>query len=111
MTVTTESVRHLHRPRVYVPDPTNVVSLYTLSHLLRAQEEFHIYFQGAEEEGTEDEELVKRICPRAVKEVGAIAKGMERSVLFLREGMDMNALKAPVEGYHPQIPSLYHSLN
>lgn len=100
MTVTTESVRHLHRPRVYVPDPTNVVSLYTLSHLLRAQEEFQIYFQGAEEEGTEDEELVKRICPRAVKEVGAIAKGMERSVLFLREGMDMNALKAPVEGYH-----------
>ena len=98
MTVIAESVKHSHRPRVYVPDSTNVVSLYTLSHLLRAHEDFHIYFQASEDES--EEELVKRICPRAIKEVGAVAKGMERSVLFLREGMDKNILKAPVEGYH-----------
>ena len=99
MTVTAESVRHLHRPRVYIPDSTNAVSLYTLSHLLSAHEDFHIYFQGTEGDESE-EELVKRICPRAIKEIGPIAKGMERSVLFLREGMDRNILKAPVEGYH-----------
>lgn len=99
MTVIAESERHLHRPRVYVPDSTNVVSLYTLSHLLRAHENFHIYFEGGEDE-TEEEALIKRICPRAIKEIGPVAKGMERSVIFLREGMDKNALKAPVEGYH-----------
>ena len=99
MTIISESERHFHRPRIYVPDSTNVVSLYTLSHLLRAHENFHIYFQGGESE-TGDEELIRRICPRAMKEIGPVAKGIERSVIFLREGMDRNVLKAPVEGYH-----------
>jgi hypothetical protein len=100
MTVTAESARHLHLPRVYVPDSTNVVSLYTLSQLLQAHEDVHIYFEGREEDTDQEEEMVKRICPRAIKEIGPIAKGMERSVLFLREGMDQNTLKGPVEGYH-----------
>lgn len=99
MTIIAESFRHLHRPRVYIPDSTNVVSLYTLSHLLSSHEDFHIYFQGTEDDESESE-LIKRICPRAIKEIGPIAKGMERSVLFLREGMDRDILKAPVEGYH-----------
>lgn len=97
MTVSVESERHLHRPRVYIPDSTNIVSLYTLSYLMRShEEEFRIYFQG----DAAEEELVKKICPRAIKHVGSVAKGMERSVLFLREGMDENELKSPLEGYH-----------
>lgn len=98
MTVVAASERHLHRPRIYIPDSINIVSLYTLSHLLRAHEDVHIYFQGNEDD--REDELVKKICPRAIKEIGLIAKGVERSVLFLREGMDRNVLKAPVEGYH-----------
>ena len=99
MTVSVESERHLHHPRLYIPDATNIVSLYTLSHLVRSNEDFYIYFHSGETD--EDEELVKRICPRAIKESpGEIGKGMERSVLFLREGMNENELKLPVEGYH-----------
>ena len=97
MTVSVESERHLHLPRIFIPDATNIVSLYTLSHLVRSTEEFHVYFQC---ESDDEEELVRKICPRAIKEPSGVAKGMERSVVFLREGMDENELKMPVEGYH-----------
>lgn len=99
MTVTVESEVHLHRPRVYIPDSNNIVSLFTLSHLLRAHgEEFRVYYQGDEEERSD--ELIKNVFPRAIKHVGPVAKGMERSILFLREGMDLDELKSPLEGYH-----------
>ena len=93
MTVSVES----DQPRVYIPDATNIVSLYTLAHLVRSQEDFQVYFKA---ESDEEEELVKRICPRAIKEPGPVAKGMERSVMFLREGTKETELKKPVEGHH-----------
>ena len=99
MTVKIESERHLHRTRVYIPNSNNIVALYTLSHLLRTrEEEFHIYYQASADE--RDDELIKKICPRAMRHEGPAARGMERSVLFLRDGMDENELKIPHEGYH-----------
>lgn len=97
MTVSVESERHVHHPRIYIPDATNSVALYTLSHLVR-QEDLLIYFQTGADEA--EEELVKKICPRAMKVSEHDSKGMERSVLFLREGMDENEFKGPVSGYH-----------
>lgn len=97
MTVSVESERQVHHPRIYITDATNSVALYTLSYLVRSQEELYIYFHT---DSAEEEELVKRICPRAMKVAEHVAKGMERSVLFLREGMEEGELKRPVEGYH-----------
>jgi hypothetical protein len=95
MTVTVESEEHKHRPRIYIPDAISIVSLYTMSHLLNAQDNFRIYYTG----GESDDDLVKKICPRAIRE--ANAKGMERSVLFLREEeMKEEAFMAPLEGNH-----------
>ena len=71
MTVSVESERHLHLPRIFIPDATNIVSLYTLSHLVRSTEEFHVYFQC---ESDDEEELVRKICPRAIKEPSGVAK-------------------------------------
>lgn len=97
MTVIVETERHVHHPTVYIPDSTNIVSLYTLSHLLRSSENFRIHFQA---ENLLEEDLVKRVCPRAIKENGPVVKGMERSVVYLKSGMSLDDLKAPVEGYH-----------
>lgn len=96
MTVSVESERHLHHPRIYIPDSTNIVSLYTLSNLSRTHgDEFHLYFQV-----DENADLVKKICPRAIGHSGPVAKGMERSVLFLRPEMNEEELRGPLEGYH-----------
>lgn len=98
MTVAVESERHLHRPRVYITDATNMVSLYTLSHLLQCHQQCHIYYEDTEDTRDDDDELIKKICPRAIKQ--SDGSGMERSVVYLREGMDEALLKAPLEGCH-----------
>lgn len=101
MTVVTEPERHLHHPRIYITDATNIVSLYTLSSLLQSKENLNIYYNTEDGiEGSNDDDLIKKICPNAVKETGPVAQGMERSVLFLRPSMSLEQIKAPLEGHH-----------